>query len=74
MPGARWAGRSSGGRGWLSGSSRGGRSASSSASFARAIAASRRAQSWNVGHTGNAEERQYASWCAAARGAGRGSA
>ena len=66
--------RSSGGRGWLTGSSRGGSSASSSASSARAIAASRRAQSWNVGQTGNAEERQYASWCASARGAGRGSA
>lgn len=39
-----------------------------------ACAASRRAQSWNVGHTGNADERQYASWCASARGAGLGSA
>src|SRR5262249_22500694 len=37
---------------------------------ARACAASRRAQSWNVGHTGNALERQYASWWASARGAG----
>ena len=39
-----------------------------------AAAASRRAQSWNVGHTGNADDRQYASWCASARGAGRASA
>ena len=37
---------------------------------ARARADSRRAQSWNVGHTGNALERQYASWWARARGAG----
>ena len=37
-------------------------------------AASRRAQSWNVGQTGNALERQYASWWASARGAGRASA
>ena len=36
----------------------------------RACAASRRAQSWNVGQTGNALDRQYASWCATARGAG----
>ena len=40
----------------------------------RACAASRRAQSWNVGQTGNALERQYASWCAAARGDGTSSA
>jgi hypothetical protein len=40
----------------------------------RACAASRRAQSWNVGQTGNADERQYASWCANARGAGTASA
>jgi hypothetical protein len=33
-------------------------------------AASRRAQSWNVGQTGKALERQYASWWASARGAG----
>ena len=37
-------------------------------------AASRRAQSWNVGQTGKALERQYASWWASARGAGRVSA
>ena len=36
----------------------------------RACAASRRAQSWNVGQTGNALDRQYASWCAS--GARRG--
>ena len=41
---------------------------------ARACAASRRAHSWNVGQTGKALERQYASWCASARGAGSGSA
>ena len=35
-----------------------------------ACAASRRAQSWKVGQTGNARERQYASWWARARGAG----
>ena len=40
----------------------------------RACAASRRAQSWNVGQTGNALDRQYASWCATARGAGGDSA
>src|SRR6476646_2057094 len=41
---------------------------------ARAWAASRRAQSWKVGHTGKADERQYASWCARARGAAGDSA
>src|SRR5512146_12456 len=40
----------------------------------RAWAASRRAQSWKVGQTGKALDRQYASWCATARGAGSGSA
>lgn len=40
----------------------------------RACAASRRAQSWNVGQTGNALDRQYASWCARARGPGVASA
>ena len=40
------------------------------AASSRARAASRRAQSWNVGQTGNALERQYASWWARARGAG----
>ena len=44
------------------------------AAFPLARAASRRAQSWNVGQTGNALERQYASWWASARGAGVGSA
>jgi hypothetical protein len=53
------------------GSSVGGRSAGGAG---RAAAASRRAQSWNVGHTGKADDRQYASWCASARGAGRVSA
>ena len=37
-------------------------------------AASRRAQSWNVGQTGNEPERQYASWWAKALGAGGESA
>ena len=41
---------------------------------ARACAASRRAHSWNVGQTGNALDRQYASWWASARGAGGDSA
>ena len=40
----------------------------------RACAASRRAQSWNVGQTGKALDRQYASWCAKARGDGTSSA
>lgn len=40
----------------------------------RARAASRRAQSWKIGHAANDGERQYASWWASARGAGRGSA
>ena len=40
----------------------------------RACAASRRAQAWNVGQTGNALERQYASWWASARADGRTSA
>ena len=40
----------------------------------RACAASRRAQSWKVGQTGNALDRQYASWWASARGAGGDSA
>ena len=40
----------------------------------RACAASRRAQAWNVGQTGKALERQYASWWASARAAGRTSA
>src|SRR5262245_51242717 len=40
----------------------------------RDLAASRLAQSWKVGQTGNADERQYASWCARARGAGFDSA
>ena len=35
-----------------------------------ACAASRRAQSWKIGQTGNAAARQYASWWASARGAG----
>ena len=48
--------------------------AAAAADASRARAASRRAQSWNVGQTGNALERQYASWWARARGAGRASA
>jgi len=44
------------------------------AASSRARAASRFAQSWNVGQTGNAEDRQYASWWARARGAGCDSA
>ncbi len=37
-------------------------------------AASRRAQSWNVGQAANDADRQYSRWCAIARGAGSGSA
>ena len=37
-------------------------------------AASRLAQSWNVGHAENEGVRQYSCWCAIARGAGSGSA
>ena len=48
--------------------------ASAAALSVRACAASRRAQAWNVGQTGNALERQYASWWASARGAGSASA
>ena len=62
--------RSSGGIGWLCGGSSARRGPPRAGG--RAAAASRRAQSWNVGQTGNADERQYASWWASARGAGRG--
>ena len=72
-----WRGsRSRGGSGTLAGvgggvSSRGGEA---STSPGRAAAASRRAQSWNAGQTGNADARQYACWWASARGAGIDSA
>src|SRR5829696_3005637 len=63
----RYPSRSSGGIGRLMGGS--GSTSRVVAAAGRAAAASRLAQSWKVGQTGNAEDRQYASWWASARGA-----